>query len=752
MKKNLLAVWSFLLVSGGAMAQLSYGGQPQNWDDKHYPSTIPTVTTPIPDRTVLAAEDAVVDQYKEAPYRFGVEFEMDLNTSNSGNWTFDERTGMDVWQLAIACPDAQSVSFVFDQFRLPKGGQVFVWNDDRTMFLGSFTHKNNNANNALAIGVMHDSNIVIEYQVPASLTDRGDLHINQVTYGYREISVGHFEDVNVDRGPFGNSGSCNINVNCPDGDAWQVEKKSVALIVSGGSAICTGALVNNTAMDGTPYFLTANHCLGGSVANWVFYFNHESAGCTGSNGPTNQSISGATLRASNGGSDFALLELNSTPPASFNVQYSGWDRTDLEANVSEATCIHHPAGDVKKISHELDAPYHDTQFGAEVWYIDNWESGVTEGGSSGSPLFNQDHRIIGQLYGGYSSCSAPNDADWYGRFGVSWDGTSASSRLRDWLDPVGSNPTVLDGYPEGFVAAALDGGVASINNIPSTVCGAIATGTVTIRNAGVEPLNSCTISWSLNGSAAQTFNWVGTLNQGETEDVPLPWFNLANGSNTLTVEMLNPNNATDENLDNNSQSYTFTAFTGSDVMQGTLVLLFDNYADETSWELQQNGVVVYSSNGLYDASLDATTLEIPMCLPAGCYDLVVMDDYGDGMCCAYGEGSYTFYNQNMVAIATGGEFADSETVTVCLDPLSVPTVSADSFGMFPNPANDLVNFNGLERDSQITIFDATGRVVMKSQIQSFQYQMNVSALTNGVYFVRYETKGNVSVKELVIRK
>jgi hypothetical protein len=122
------------------------------------------------------------------------------------------------------------------------------------------------------------------------------------------------------------------------------------------------------------------------------------------------------------------------------------------------------------------------------------------------------------------------------------------------------------------------------------------------------------------------------------------------------------------------------------------------------------------------------------------------------MCCDYGEGSYTLYNQNMVPMATGGEFVDIETVQICLDPLSVATLNAEAFGMYPNPANEVVNFNGLERDSQITIFDATGRVVLKSQIQSFQYQMNVSTLTNGVYFVRYETKGNVSMKELVIRK
>jgi hypothetical protein len=206
-------------------------------------------------------------------------------------------------------------------------------------------------------------------------------------------------------------------VNCPEGTDWQIEKKSVALIIDGGSAACTGALVNNTANDGTPYFLTANHCLG-NPSNWIYLFNHESANCTGSSGPTLQTISSGDLVASNGGSDFALIELSSAPPASYEVQYVGWDRSDDES-VTASTSIHHPSGDVMKICFDEDSPYHANQGGAAVWYIDEWEDGVTEPGSSGSPLFDQNHRIIGQLYGGYAACSGSvnnGQADLYGRF------------------------------------------------------------------------------------------------------------------------------------------------------------------------------------------------------------------------------------------------------------------------------------------------------------------------------------------------
>ena len=94
-----------------------------------------------------------------------------------------------------------------------------------------------------------------------------------------------------------------------------------------------------------------------------------------------------------GGSDVALIELSATPPAAWGVEYAGWDASS--ANHTSAVGIHHPSGDVKKICFEDDAPYTDVTGGAQVWWIDAWELGVTEPGSSGSPLFNQDHRIIG---------------------------------------------------------------------------------------------------------------------------------------------------------------------------------------------------------------------------------------------------------------------------------------------------------------------------------------------------------------------
>lgn len=60
---------------------------------------------------------------------------------------------------------------------------------------------------------------------------------------------------------YGQSGPCQVNINCPEGQNWQDEKKRIAMILVSGYQICTGSLVNNTEMDFKPYFLTADHCI-----------------------------------------------------------------------------------------------------------------------------------------------------------------------------------------------------------------------------------------------------------------------------------------------------------------------------------------------------------------------------------------------------------------------------------------------------------------------------------------------------------
>lgn len=552
---NLLAMAVLSIGQSMSYAQVSQGGEPLNWIDKHLSPSMDFVTMPSINLQQLQQEDAIVDQVKSAPYRFGVEFEVSLNPQNSGHWTFLPSQDMAIWTLGISCPGARTMNFVFSKYKMVKGASLFMWTANRDEFIGSFNEKNNSDAQVLGTTILHADQVVIELQVPMSRMHEVELELGQVVHGYRPVLLSHFDDDMEQRGPYGTSGTCNNNVNCAVGADWQVEKRSVAMILSGGSALCTGSLVNNTANDGTPYFLTANHCYSNTVGSWVFVFNHETSGCTGTTGPTNQTVSGSVLRAKNAGSDFCLLELNSIPPASYNVQYAGWDASDA-ATVTSAVGIHHPSGDLKKISFENNAVPQGTWSGAQTWDVQQWDDGITEGGSSGSPLFDQNHRVIGQLYGGLSGCSGSvenGEGDSYGRFGVSWDaGATAASRLKEWLDPGNSGVLVLDGYPDGFVAAALDANASSIGSLPSSTCNEMVSPSVTILNQGSSNLTSVDVQFQWNNGAAQIVNWTGNLAQGESTDFTLPVFSLSAGSNTLVVTLINPNNSTDENLNNNS--------------------------------------------------------------------------------------------------------------------------------------------------------------------------------------------------------
>ncbi|MFT5823517.1 MAG: hypothetical protein ACI8ZM_004779 [Crocinitomix sp.] len=409
------------------------------------------------DQDVIDAEDALNAVRKDQPWRFGYKYDTNISLENSGSWT--DVTDGRVWRTLIECTNAQTINLLLEDFYLPAGATLYLYDFERTNKIGAYTAKNNRIERELGTELIHGETIIVEYFEPFAVIGEGSFTISNVIHGYRSLDR---IQKDLEKG-LNDSGNCNIDVNCPLGDDWDDQIRSVAMIVVSGNGICTGALINNTCEDGRFLFLTANHCLGGSTANWSFRFNWNSpsgtescatvSGSTDPGAPYDQTANGATVLASSGGSDFGLLEIDNMTEdeaEEWNVHYAGWDNSDAET-VTEATGIHHPSGDLKKICREDNDPYHDATGGAQVWWIDDWDQGVTEPGSSGSPLFDQNGRIIGQLYGGAAACGGgdgtdDNDAyDFYGRLGVSW-GLGAST----YLAPDGcGDATTLDGIDAG---------------------------------------------------------------------------------------------------------------------------------------------------------------------------------------------------------------------------------------------------------------------------------------------------------------
>ena len=516
-----------------AMAQISIGGKPYSFALRtHTMSPLPVLMPGI-NIGKLEAEDLLDEQAGLAP-RFGDLIEVSLNTNNSGVWETLPDGGR-LWRLSIMAAGAKSINLLYDDFYLPDGGVLYIYSADRKHVIGGFTSANNKADRIFATGLVYSDHIVLEYYEPAeviakraanNVAEEASISINYVVHGYRFIEFNPNDLVKA----FGSSGSCNVNTICSQGDNWRDQIKSVVMLLSGGSRFCTGYLVNNTAQDCRPLLLTANHCLGTadaisspSVNTWTFMWRYESPNCTpNTDGPTNMTTSGGTVLANPGSpgsifsSDFALIELAENPKtAGYDVYFAGFDATTTAP--SSATGIHHPSGDVKKISMENAAltgtSYSSTGGTATHWRVADWDSGTTEPGSSGSPIFSDaTKRAMGFLSGGGAACG--NDlSDWYGSLGYSWNNNGASDsrrRLRDHLDP-GNLATFVDGSanpcnsnPPGPCTGTTYSSAANLNlpipdNNPTGVSSTITVATV----ATVTELKCVTVNL--------THTWTGDL-------------------------------------------------------------------------------------------------------------------------------------------------------------------------------------------------------------------------------------------------
>lgn len=591
MKKILLSVLTLTaaLQFNTAVAQLSQGGVPLSFG-KHYTQiqAIPVVNMPSFDLAALQAEDAVNDQSK-GPFRFGYNHMVNLSMANSGIWT-SLPSGDRIWQLSIRSKGAKSINLAMDDFYMPEGAKLFIYNEDRSVVFGAFTSRNNDASNHFATDLISGEQITLEYYEPAAVGGKGHMNIFRVTHGYRG-GEDYYKS-------FGQAGSCQVNINCALGANWQSEKRGVVCLVVGGSEFCSGSLVTDVPQDGKPYILTANHCSSSNdMASWVFRFHWEAPTCSNpSSSPSSQSLSGSVLRARTGTSDFCLVEITGglsggTIPSSYNVYFNGWSNVDVPA--TSAIGIHHPSGDIMKISEAANATSTSTMSGATCWRVGQWTTACTEPGSSGSPLFDQDHHIVGQLFGGPSACgaSAANMYDNYGKFAVSWlgDGTS-STQLKPWLDPGNTGATIEDGYDPNAVAPAytLDAAIQSIVS-PATgyaSCNSSLTPQVILKNFGAATLTSCTINYQVDASTVQTYSWTGSLNTNSATTVTLPGLTgLSVASHTFRAYTAGPNAGTEEYTPNDTASSTFSIISPSPVSPLPVSENFESAFPSSTWTI-----------------------------------------------------------------------------------------------------------------------------------------------------------------------
>ncbi|HQW06661.1 MAG: trypsin-like peptidase domain-containing protein [Flavobacteriales bacterium] len=729
---------SLILLCSSGQAQIGYGGRPIGLS-RGASLLTPThaVTLPTVDHaSLIQADEAAMATGVKGPYRFGYNHATDLGMRTHGTWT-TLRNGDRVWQLSIHCPGALSINFVFDRFVIPEGAKVYVYTPEQVQ-LGAFDQSSNGGRSSMGVTQLPGERITIEYQEPAAVAGQGELHIDQVTHGYRDIFAMARD--------LGESGACNINVICPEGDDWRDQIRSVAILTTGGSGFCTGSLVNNCAEDGTPYFLTANHCLDEDVENWVFRFNWDSPVCDPTeNGPMDQTVSGCTLLANSGGTDVALLELNTVPPEEYDVYYSGWDHSTTPAQ--NMTGIHHPRGDIKKISHSDGSAVLGTFLGADCWRVSVWNDGTTEPGSSGSGLWNQNKQLVGQLYGGAANCANSVD-DYYGRLDVSWP------LIEQWLGNTCGD--TLGGWePNEVVPIVFDAAVTSITQIAELQCGEdTITPVFTLKNNGTVPLTDATITYGMVGGDPYVFEWSGNLLPGQTGTVGLPAIPLLSGENILTVNCSAPNGGADQVPLNDTWSFTFTASTPAALV--SLILTLDNYGSDVTWDLQtETGVELYSG-GPYSDMENGVVDSVAFCLSNGCYTFTINDVYGDGICCTEGDGELVIRDEfGFVFVESDGQYGDGFSTDLCLVDVAVNELDpTTAIRIQPNPSGglftlDLSPFTGRV---QVTVLDAVGRSVRRFVVPGgmANTKLDLQSGSAGTYLVLLDHAGGRAMQRIVV--
>ncbi len=407
----------------------------------------------------LLNED-ILREREGLPPRFALPQEVFIAPDTHGTWEQVSESTL-AWRLVIESPGALSLNLGFTRCVIPQASHLNVYPLDGSAAPVTFTALDNKAHGELWTPILDTDAMVVEVVLPVKERWNLELELTSVNVGYKPF--GQLAPEVADK-----QGTCNNDVVCPEGDGWRDDIQSVAAYSTGGSIFCTGAMVNNTSEDETPYFLTADHCglNSSNDASLVVYWNFHSPNCGDlSGGSLTDFQTGSTFRAEYATSDMTLMELDAIPDPAHEVAYAGWDRSGADA--TSAVAIHHPNGDEKAISFEYDATTITSYLGSAVpgngshVRVIDWDDGTTEPGSSGSPLFDQNHRVIGQLHGGYAACGN-DESDWYGRIYTSWTGGgSAASRLSDWLDPTGTGAMTTDVLAPYAAGLGVSGGTLS---------------------------------------------------------------------------------------------------------------------------------------------------------------------------------------------------------------------------------------------------------------------------------------------------
>ena len=660
--------------------------------------------------------------------RFAVKVEQNY-TVKDGKW--NQLGGMRIWQIGFSASDASSLNFLISDLNLPIKSEMFILSKNGRIIHGPIT-PDVVFDHVYASDIIESNDAIIVVKCNKDNYNQFSINVNGVCQGIPKP---------IETRDFGDADSCNYDVNCAVGAGWENERDAVALVIENGMYYCSGSLVNDQCQDLRPFFLSAFHCLDinknnqideseKNLSNYVYRFKFEAGTptCPGNSTGTQGTwivYSGAAFRAANYATDFALAELYGSIKNQPRIALAGWDRRNITPQTT--TIIHHPAGDAKKITFDYNPAQQTTIYGRQCWWL-QIDDGATIGGSSGSPYFNQNGRIVGQHFDtGNKNLPVCDRQDKYGgRFDLSWTGGgSDDTRLSNWLGDSNS-PNTTNTIRSSSIN--FTGGVISPNN-EFLIC------TTNKQFDLSNPIPGSSVTWSVSnpGLFATTG---GAMSAGTGTTAILRAINSATSGSAILTFIMTQSGCPDVII--TRELWVGSPNFGLDYLD--YICLGDREVasiDIYGTYGMSLGTISWSFSGAI-SGVESTAIARYQGISIGWGNICLTATNG----CGTTTKCFEVYVDDCKNYSINNPNNEREPEQMYI-PISL-TIS-------PSPVKDVLTarLSNIVPESSLTITNPNGQIVLFLPVIDTKVDINMSQYPSGVYFIQYKSKDQIITTKII---